>query len=359
MWTASVPATTHRIERVRDGYLSGHAATQHGVRPVPGVGAVSGLQTVPQRYDELNQYTQIIVDEALRRGATVEILEPGIGEIVLSIGDTTVHTLESLSELTSAVAFRRCDHKGLTRQVLSRAGLRVPPGRSATFDAQDAAFLAEWGDIVVKPACGEQGWGITVGVTHPDQLSPAREAARAVCAEVLLEQRCPGDDVRIVVIAGEMIAASVRRPPVVTGDGSRTVAQLIDALSAEREAATAGASTIPLDDVTESVVEAAGHAFDEVPAAGVAIAARRTANLHTGGTIEDVTELLHPAVVEAAVAAAEAIGIPVVGLDLMLPDITGPEHVFIEANEQPGLANHEPRPTVERFVDLLLPMTRP
>ena len=280
-----------------------------------------------------------------------------LGELALTHGGRTVHTFESLSDLTSAVAFRRCDHKGLTRAVLERAGLAVPAGRSATFDGRDRAFLERWGDIVVKPARGEQGWGITVGVTDVDGLDAALADAQAVCPEVLLEQRVDGEDLRIVVIADEVVAASVRREPRVTGDGQRTIAQLIRALSDERAAATDGASTIPLDDTTLAVVADAGHAPDDVLADGVDLVVRRTANVHTGGTITDVTDDLHPALAAAAIAAARAIGIPVVGMDLMVSSVDGPDHVFIEANEQPGLANHEPRPTVERFIDLLLPET--
>ena len=85
---------------------------------------------------------------------------------------------------------------------------------------------------------------------------------------------------------------------------------------------------------------------------------RRTANLHTGGTIEDVTDRLHPEIAEAAVRAAESLGIPVTGIDFLVPAVDGPDYVFIEANERPGLANHEPQPVVERFVDLLFPETR-
>jgi D-alanine-D-alanine ligase-like ATP-grasp enzyme len=85
---------------------------------------------------------------------------------------------------------------------------------------------------------------------------------------------------------------------------------------------------------------------------------RRTANLHTGGTIRDVTDELHAALAAVAVAAARAIEIPVLGLDLIVPAVDGAEYVAIEANEQPGLANHEPRPTAQRFVDLLFPETR-
>ena len=89
------------------------------------------------------------------------------------------------------------------------------------------------------------------------------------------------------------------------------------------------------------------------------IPVRRTANLHTGGTITDVTGETHPALVEAAVTAARAIEIPVTGIDLMVPDPRRPDYWFIEANERPGLANHEPQPTAERFVDLLFPLSVP
>lgn len=312
----------------------------------------------PARYDDLNRYTQIIVDEACRRGVAVEVHDPELGELTLKRRGRSVHTFESLSELTSAVAFRRCDHKGLTRSVLQRAGLAIAPGRLATFDADDVAFLEQCSELVVKPARGEQGWGITVGVRDAGALDAALTDARAVCPEVLLEQRVTGEDLRIVVIDGEVVAASVRRPPTVVGDGTSRVADLVAALSRERAAATDGAATIPLDATTLGVIADAGHGPDDVLAEGVRLAVRRTANVHTGGTITDVTDDLHPALGKAAVAAAAAIEIPVVGMDLMVRSIDGPEHVFIEANEQPGLANHEPRPTVERFVDLLFPETR-
>ena len=91
---------------------------------------------------------------------------------------------------------------------------------------------------------------------------------------------------------------------------------------------------------------------------GERLAVRRTANLHTGGTIHDVTASLHPELAAAAVSASIAIDIPVTGLDMIVPRADGPDGVFIEANERPGLANHEPQPTAERFVDLLFPMTR-
>lgn len=84
---------------------------------------------------------------------------------------------------------------------------------------------------------------------------------------------------------------------------------------------------------------------------------RKAANLHTGGTIHDVTPTGSPVLAEAAVTAARAINIPVVCLDFIIPDVTRGKYAIIEANERPGLANHEPQPTAERFVDLLFPQT--
>ncbi|MGY1592139.1 N-acetylglutaminylglutamine synthetase [Geodermatophilus sp. SYSU D00708] len=314
----------------------------------------------PPGLDDLNPYARIVADEALRRGIRVEVTDAAFGEIRLSLGGRSLLTRESLSELTTAVAMSRCDDKRVTRRILQGAGVRVPRGAEVTGgDLTTAlALLGEVGDVVVKPARGEQGKGITVGVTDRAGLQRAVDLALRHCPDVLVEECVPGEDLRVVVIDHEVVAAAVRRPAEVVGDGRHDVTTLVRETSRRRERATGGESRIPLDEVTAEVVAAAGYAMDDVPPAGERIRVRRTANLHTGGTIEDVTARLHPEIAQAAVRASRAIGIPVTGLDFMVPDLDGPEHVFIEANERPGLANHEPQPTGQRFVDLLFPETR-
>jgi len=178
------------------------------------------------------------------------------------------------------------------------------------------------------------------------------------CPEVLIEERVDGVDLRVVVIDSEVVAAAIRRPAEVIGTGALTIRELIDRQSRRRAAATHGESVIPMDDHTRATVEEYGYDLDDVLPEGEVLPVRRTANLHTGGTIHDVTADLHPALAEAAVRTAQVIGIPVVGVDLLVTDVAEPEHVIIEANERPGLANHEPQPVVERFVDLLFPQTR-
>jgi D-alanine-D-alanine ligase-like ATP-grasp enzyme len=167
-----------------------------------------------------------------------------------------------------------------------------------------------------------------------------------------------GRDLRVIVIDDEVVAAAVRRPAEVVGTGRHTIEDLIVRQSRRRAAATAGEARIPLDDHTRTTVEEAGHDLGDVLAKGETLQVRGTANLHTGGTIHDVTDRLHPTLADAAVRTARAIGIPVVGVDLLVEDVEADEYVILEANERPGLANHEPQPVVERFVDLLFPQTR-
>jgi GNAT-family acetyltransferase (TIGR03103 family) len=309
----------------------------------------------PETVDDLNPYARIIADEAMRRGIRVEVVDAETGEMRLSHGGRSVVTRESLSEYTSAVAMSRCDDKRLTRRIVSEAGIAVPKGRLATFDEGDHAFLADVGEVVVKPTRGEQGKGITVGVSDPGELDAALARAREQHPEVLIEQLAPGDDLRLVVIDGKVVAAALRMPAEVIGTGAHTVGDLIEAQSRRRSAATGGESRIPLDDVTEATVREAGWSLDDVLPEGTRLRVRRTANLHQGGTIHDVTAEVHRELCRVAVAAAEAIGIPVTGIDLLVPDVTRDEYVFIEANERPGLANHEPQPTAAAFVDFLFP----
>jgi GNAT-family acetyltransferase (TIGR03103 family) len=312
----------------------------------------------PAGLDALNPYATIIAEEALRRGIAVEVTDAASGEMRLSRGGRVILTRESLSELTTAVAMSRCDDKRVTRRLLAGAGVAVPDGielDDGRVDEVAEAFLDRHGDVVVKPARGEQGRGVTVGVRGHDDLRDAAASAHRFCPDVLVEERVSGEDLRVLVIDGEVVAAAVRRPASVVGTGRDTVRDLIARQSRRRERATGGESSIPLDGTTVAVVVDAGYGMDDVLPEGVHLEVRRTANLHTGGTIVDVTADLHPDLGAAAVRAAEVIGIPVVGLDLMVGSVAGPDFVVIEANERPGLANHEPQPTAQRFVDLLFP----
>jgi GNAT-family acetyltransferase (TIGR03103 family) len=318
------------------------------------------LFIAPQPEARLNPYARIIINEARRRGIAVNVEDEETGLFRLTFGGRTVACRESLTELTSAVAMTRCDDKALTHRLLAGAGLSVPQQIEAghTPGETERDFLARHGSVVVKPARGEQGRGISVDLRDEQAMEQAIAAARRHCDRVLIERYCPGEDLRIVVIGGEVVAAAIRRPAEIVGNGRDSIERLIEAQSRRRAAATGGESRIPVDEETLRCICLAGHDMADVLAEGERLRVRKTANLHTGGTLHDVTGELGASLGEAALKAAEVLDMPVVGLDLLVPDHRAGDYVIIEANERPGLANHEPQPTAERFIDLLFPQTR-
>ena len=174
---------------------------------------------------------------------------------------------------------------------------------------------------------------------------------------MLLEEFGEGQDLRVIVIDYQVVAAAIRRPPTVTGNGQAAVRELIEKQSRRRAAATGGESRIPIDAETRRCLARCGHDLDDVLPDGQTVAVRETANLHTGGTLHDVTDELSGTLREVSVRCAEALDMPVVGLDFIVPGPASEDYLFIEANERPGLANHEPQPTAERFMDFLFPQT--
>jgi GNAT-family acetyltransferase (TIGR03103 family) len=312
----------------------------------------------PQRSENLNIYAKIIVDEARRRGIHVDIEDAESGLFNLTLGGRSIACRESLSELTSAVAMSRCDDKALTHRTLAKAEIKVPVQVTLRTREDVRTFLDRFGRIVIKPARGEQGMGVFVDLCSEDEAIKAFDEVRDQTDHVIGEEFVNGRDLRIIVIGDEVAAAAVRRPPKITGDGQHTIQELIQRLSRRRAAATGGESRIPIDDETRRCLQAQGHGMNSVLADGVVLEVRKTANLHTGGTIHDVTDDLHPTLREAALKARQVLQIPVVGFDFMVPRVDGPDYRVIEANERPGLANHEPQPTAEKFVDFLFPETR-
>jgi len=308
---------------------------------------------------KLNPYAVIIANEARRRGIRVEVLDSEAGYFRLSFGGRTIICRESLSELTTAIAMSRCQDKRVTRRLLGAAGLKVPAQQMAASRERNEAFLSDHGSVVVKPAGGEQGRGVAVGIKDSATMDKAIKAVRRIEPNVLIEQCAEGQDLRIIVIDFKVVAAAVRRPPMVVGDGKSAVRKLIERQSRRRKAATGGEASIPLDAETKRAVADAGYTLEDVLPAEENLIVRNTPNLHAGGTIHDVTDRLHPTLCDAAVRTAQTIDIPVVGVDMIVPDPGAAEYVIIEANERPGLANHEPQPTAERFIDLLFPHAIP
>lgn len=306
-----------------------------------------------------NPYAQIIINEAVKRGLRVEDFDVKQGCFYIYSGQRKIRCRESLTDLTSAYSNMLCDNKNMTRKVLNQFHLQTPQVCSSLNSEALLDFLTKHKQVVVKPLSGEQGKDVYVGIEDFERLNQVVTLLVDKYSEdqVVVENKVNGEDVRIIVINYKFVAAAVRRPPQVVGTGEHTLRQLIEKQSRRRQAATGGESSIPLDEELISCLKEQGYTLDSILEAKKKIVVRKACNLHQGGTIEDITQVIDEKVKQVSEVAAKALEIPVVGFDLMMPDLSGSEYNIIEANERPGLANHEPQPVVESFIDFLFPET--
>ncbi|TVQ80743.1 MAG: N-acetylglutaminylglutamine synthetase [Bradymonadales bacterium] len=318
------------------------------------------LFTAPMEEEEkkLNAYAKIIVQEARRRGVVVKVSSAERSLFQLSFGGRHIHCQESLTEMTSAISYLYCADKSLTNRILQEHGLQVPDQIEVQTDQQVRDFVKKFSRVVVKPVDSEQGRGVSVDLRSFTQVKEAIQKARKFSQRVLVEEFREGQDLRVVVIDYKTVAASLRVPPRILGTGSHSIRQLIEKRNRRTIAATGGESKVPLDEETERCLRQAGWSYTDILPEAEELEVRKTANLHTGGSMIDVTDQISKDLKLAAEKAAKALFVPVVGLDFLIESVDSSDYVIVEANERPGLANHEPQPTAERFIDLLFPQTK-
>ncbi len=315
------------------------------------------LYTAPEPRERLKQDAEVIIREARRRGITVEIEDAESGLFHLVLGGRTIACNESLCDLTSALAYQRCDDRPLARRLFLHAGLPVPDQIEAGDPDEERLFLRSHGTVVVKPCARGSHAPTLVDIEDEDALAAAIADIGTQTPRVLIEETVPGDHLRVLVIGNRVVAGALRRPAEVVGNGTSTMRQLVEVQSRRRAAATGGESRIPWDAETRACIFAAGYSLDGVPQDGEVIRVRRMPSLTLGGTIHDVTAMLHVRIVDAATAAARTLGAPVVGIDFMIDNPTEPEFMLFGADAQPSLAHHQPQPAASRFLDLLFPQT--
>jgi cyanophycin synthetase len=245
----------------------------------------------------------------------------------------------------------------------------VPRGRPVS-DAEDAWQAAvELGlPVVVKPQYGNHGRGVATNLASRDQVLKAYAAAREESRYVMVEQFIEGLDHRLLVIGNRLIAAAIRQPAHVVGDGRSTIAQLVEEVNRDPRRSD-GHSTvlsfIKLDTIGMEVLAEQGYTPDATPPAGATVLIRRNGNLSTGGTATDVTDRVHPEVAARAVEAARVIGLDIAGVDVVAVDISRPLEEqrggIVEVNAGPGLRMHieptagHPRPVGESIIEMLFP----
>jgi cyanophycin synthetase len=297
--------------------------------------------------EQLGPSTRSIVEAAIARGIPARRLTEG-SLVRLGQGAKQRRILAAETDRTGAVAESIAQDKELTRTLLAEAGIPVPEGRPAA-DAADAWAAAEeiGAPVVVKPRYGNQGRGVSVNVSTREEIEKAWRVAREEDSSVVVERFVTGADYRLLVVGGKVVAAARRHPPTVVGDGGATVRQLVDRVNEDPsrcgDHATA-LSPIAIDEVALAVLAEQELTPDCVPGAGRMVFLRQNANLSTGGTSEDVTDVVHPEVAARAVEAARIVGLDVAGIDIVTADITqsleSQRGVVIEVNAGPGLRMH-------------------
>ncbi|RFA28554.1 hypothetical protein CAI21_11850 [Alkalilimnicola ehrlichii] len=255
----------------------------------------------------------------------------------------------SISENTSWVSLIAARNKYYASVLLERGGVPVPPAKLVNTLSAARAAAAEFGwPVVVKPAGEDQGVDVVPGIIDSTMLREAFEKAiRNTKGAVLVEKHVRGDDHRLLVVNGKMIAAARREPAAVVGDGERTVVELVEATNADPRRGTSKSSLLmqfELDAEALALLEDQGLSKDSVLAAGQTVALRRTPNISTGGTAVDVTDEVHPDNAYLAVRAANILGLEIAGVDLLCPDISRSWRetggYICELNGGPGLRPH-------------------
>ncbi len=274
---------------------------------------------------------------------------------------------------TPHIAVELAGDKEETNKILASLGLPVP--RQELVQNADAAWRAArrlGGPVVLKPYNGNHGRGITINITEEADVRAAFEAAREHSRSVIVETYLSGDDHRLLVVNGELVAATRRTPGHVVGDGASTVAVLVDEVNSDPRRGIGHEKVltkIKLDREAELMLERVGYTFDSVPQAGEVVYLRSTANLSTGGTATDVTDIIHPDNRAMAERAVRAIGLDVGGVDFLTTNIAESYKTvgggICEVNAAPGFRMHiapsegTPRDAAGPVIDMLFPPGTP
>jgi len=316
----------------------------------------------------LGPSTNSILQAALEQGIPVwklsdcSLLQMGLGKNQQRVWTAETGHTPLLSENIA-------QDKEWTRQLLGQIGVPVPSGRVVT-SREDAWEAAEYIGlpVVVKPQFGSQGNGVSTNLRTREEVMEAFDNANVLGYSVVTETFKEGEDYRILIIGNKLVAAAHREPAQVKGDGSSSIKQLVEKINQDPRRAESHAgvlSPIPLDSISLAVLASQGMQPESIPAPGQKVLIRRNANLSTGGTAKDVTDLVHPEVAKLAISACRQVGLDIAGVDIISLDISKPLSetggAVVEINAGPGLRMHlEPsegkgRPVGKAIINMLFP----
>jgi cyanophycin synthetase len=318
--------------------------------------------------------TQALVDEAVSRD--IPYIRLNTASLVqLGQGVHQKRIRATMTSQTSSVAVDIASNKELTLSLLSAAGLPVPRSQSVR-RADDAVRLANriGYPVVVKPLDGNHGRGVMLDLRDDDAVRAAFDVAWEESRNgwVIVETYVTGKDYRCLVIDGRIAAIAERVPAHVIGNGTATVAELVELTNADPRRGVGHEKVltrIKVDAAAIELVRSQGFELDDVPPEGEMIKLTLTGNMSTGGISIDRTLEAHPENSEIAEEAARVVGLDIAGIDFIAPDITQPVREtgggIVEVNAAPGFRMHthptvgDPQYIAKPVIDMLFPPAAP
>ena len=320
----------------------------------------------------LGPSTAAIVEEAEHRGITVLRLDD-YNLVQLGEGKYQRRIEASITSRTSMIGVETAGNKRLTKHMLEDAGIPVPKG-TVVRKVESAIDDAEWlgYPVVVKPHDGHHGKGVTTGISDEKDVREAFARAKEISDKVIVEKFYTGNDYRMLVVDGRLVAAAMREPAAVTGDGEHTIEELIaiENRNPRRGYGHEKAMTrLSTSEVTANLLERAGYTLETVLPEGEVFRLELTANLSSGGSAIDVTDTVHKANRFMAERIASIVGLDIAGIDVIATTLEQPVKkiggAVIEVNAAPGLRMHlapgqgRARNVARPIVDMLFPPRAP
>lgn len=321
------------------------------------------------REDErLGPSTGSIIEEAESRGIPwIRLNKYSLCQ--LGYGANQKRIQATVTSETSSIGVELACDKEDTKYLLEQAEVLVPKGDIISRESSLEESCRYVGfPLVVKPVGGNHGRGITVNIKNYGDALIAFRAAKEVSNKVIIEKYIVGEDYRLLVINNIFVAAAKRTPAQVIGDGKSTIKQLVDEVNTDPRRGYGHENVltkITINDLTRTIIAAKGYTENSVPGNGEIVVLKDTANLSTGGTAEDVTDIVHPSNVSMAERISKIIDLDICGIDIMTTDISQPIEetggAVLEVNAGPGFRMHLapttglPRNVAAPVVDKLFP----
>ncbi|GAA4025877.1 cyanophycin synthetase [Flavobacterium cheonhonense] len=320
----------------------------------------------------LGPSTGSIVDEAVARD--IPWIRLGTNSLVqLGYGVNQMRFQATITCKTSNIAVDIACNKEETKRMLDLASIPVASG-SICVDKEDLEnTIKKIGyPIVIKPLDGNHGKGASINVVTWEDAVAGLEYAKKYSRRVIVEKFITGFDFRVLVIDNKLVAAAKREPAHVIGDGKQTIQQLIDETNRDPRRGYGHENVLTQIDVdrdTLDLLEKLNYTVDSVPKNGEIVYLKSTANLSTGGTSIDVTDMMHPENIFLCERISRVIGLDICGIDIMAENLTQPLKenggCILEVNAAPGFRMHLapseglPRNVAAPVIDMLYPPGKP